>query len=68
MMAGRGLWIWRAWTAGRERIADCGIARADNAAGARDIALLCLGGPHVGAVVEIDVREVARELEQAVPS
>jgi hypothetical protein len=51
-------WLWRAWTDGRSRIADCGIARAPTKAEAERIAWMTLGGPHAGRVVEMQIEEV----------
>lgn len=50
--------LWRAWNAGRERICDCGIAKADTHAAAVQIARMCLGGPHMFAVSVFEVEPV----------
>jgi formylmethanofuran dehydrogenase subunit E len=56
------LWHWIAWNKGRERICDCGIARADSEAVARGIAAQCLGGPYMLEVETFDVRQVWPDL------
>ncbi len=52
------LYLWRAWSANRERICDSGIAQADSEDKARDIARMCLGGPHREDVVEFQVEAI----------
>jgi hypothetical protein len=54
------MWIWRAFTAERARIADCGCAFAVTAREAEAIGWSCLGGPHLLDVVEIQIEEVRR--------
>jgi hypothetical protein len=51
-------WLWRAWTEGRTRICDCGIARAATASGAEQIAWMTLGGPYAHRAVEMQIEEV----------
>lgn len=51
-------WFWRAWTPGRERIADCGWLTAETAEAARANAKALLGGPHRHLVVEIQIEEI----------
>lgn len=52
------LYIWRAWSLGRARICDSGVAQADSAERAEEIARMCLGGPHAFEVVEIQVEPI----------
>lgn len=51
-------WLWRAWTPGRERIADCGWLLAETREHAIANAQSLLGGPHRHEVVEIEVDEI----------
>ena len=51
-------WLWRAWTAERERIADCGWLLAETRDHAIANAQSLLGGPHRHEVVEIEVDEI----------
>lgn len=55
------IYLWRAWTANRERIADCGTANAHSPEDARAIAWMCLGGPHARGVTEIQVQLIEYE-------
>ncbi len=57
-MSARKAWLWRAWNAKRERICDCGIAMGDTKSDAESVAWMCLGGPHQGEVVEMQLEEV----------
>jgi hypothetical protein len=54
----KGLYLWRAWTRDRERIADCGTANATSEEDAKAIGWMCLGGPHARSVVEMQVELV----------
>lgn len=56
--AQRQVWIWRAWSADRDRICDCGTAAATTEAEATAIAWRCLGGPWAHLVVHVDVESV----------
>ncbi len=56
----KSIWCWVAWTEDRERIADCGYCVAVDAKGARDVALMCLRGPHARDVRSIKVEHVAQ--------
>jgi hypothetical protein len=55
---GKTLYLWRAWTRDRERIADCGTAWATSDEDARSIGWMCLGGPYMRQVKEVDVQPV----------
>lgn len=56
------LWIWRAWSAGRKRICDCGVARAKSTQDAEAIARMCIGGPHRDEVAEVELEDLSRYL------
>ena len=58
------LWLWRAWSADRSRICDCGVVRAVDAARASGVASMCLGGPWMRDVVEIEVEDLAQRYPQ----
>jgi hypothetical protein len=60
-VTGRVAWIFRAWTANRSRIADCGIVFGASKAEAQSHAWMTLGGPHAGRVVEMQVERVDPE-------
>ncbi len=53
-------WLWRAWSAGRERICDCGIVWAPTAIAAEEIARMIVGGPHAAEVRSIEIEPVVR--------
>lgn len=53
------VWLWRAWTANRSRIADCGIARGATVEEATAVAWQALGGPHMSEVVEMQMEPVS---------
>lgn len=53
------LWLWRAWDVSHDRICDCGVVRATDAARAKAIAGMCLGGPHRADVDSIEVENLA---------
>lgn len=55
---GHTLFMWRAWSANRERICDCGTAWAEDDDGARSIAYMTIGGPRRHLVDEVDVEPV----------
>ena len=57
-MSARKLYLWRAWSKDRERICDCGIANATDEDDAKQIASMCVGGPHWDQVWEIQVEPV----------
>lgn len=50
------VWIWRAWSAGRDRLCDCGTALGTTHADAVAVAQGCLGGPwaHLVATIEAE--------------
>lgn len=52
------LWKWIAWSAGRDRICDCGTAWAKTAADAEAVGWMSLGGPWSDVVEKIEVRPV----------
>jgi hypothetical protein len=49
------LWTWVAWTNGRDRICDAGIAWADDKQGAEAVGWMSLGGPWARSVERIEV-------------
>lgn len=49
------VWMWRAWSAGRKRICDCGVVYAENKDAATSNARYCIGGPHVNEIDQIAV-------------
>lgn len=53
------VWHWRAWSAERERICDCGIAYGKSAQDAVGIALAAAGGPYRHKIEIIEVVPVA---------
>lgn len=52
------LWQWIAWNKDRERICDCGVARAESETVARGVAWQCIGGPHMESITEIQVKKI----------
>lgn len=57
-MTARLMWLWRAWSADRKRICDCGTAFADTESEARSIAWATLGGPWRHEVVEVQTERI----------
>ena len=53
------IWMWRAWTPNRSRIADSGMAMADTEQEATAIAWQCLGGLHAHRVETMQVELMA---------
>lgn len=52
------IWLWRAWTADRERICDCGYVFAHDEQEAVRIAWVCSGGPHKLLIDHIQTEEI----------
>ena len=54
--SGRQAWIWRAWSAERDRLCDCGTAIGATRNDAIAVAYRCLGGPwaHLVATIEAE--------------
>jgi hypothetical protein len=55
---GKLLFHWIAWSADRGRICDTGHAWGDDVAAATRIAWMCIGGPHMADIVEMQVEAV----------
>lgn len=59
LMAEKWVWLWRAWSADKQRICDCGDAFAKSASDAIGIALAACGGPYRHEVELIEVVPIA---------
>ncbi len=54
----RNAYLWRAWSANRKRICDCGIVYGSSEDNARANVSYCIGGPWKHEIVEIQIEAV----------